>query len=250
MPASKSKQLNYGPAKYAAFHLLLCRWLRQHVQPGQFHYITLGGTEMRDIQSLFYIDQQCTSSIVSFELHRAEHLLALATQERLNAVGLQIEVRRSDLFAFQRNGDEPYLFFLDVKGCFVMSQYDEKLAELLLDNRLRPGDSLLITSHLGARRGWGNLLAEYSDELNTLQVTGLQNRKNCFRRSHPSFTLFRALDRIGYQNDVAIRCFGCIEYRDKTPMSIFGYTVAEGMTSFTELVQNAPYFHVRRGLAT
>src|SRR5437879_1546439 len=115
MPPSKNKQLNYGPAKYAAFHLLLCRWMRHYAQPGQFRYVTLGGTEMRDIQSLYYIDAQCTSSIISYECHIAEHGLAVATQARLQTVGLQIEVRRGDLFTFQRVSDEPHLFFIDLK---------------------------------------------------------------------------------------------------------------------------------------
>jgi hypothetical protein len=69
----KTKRLEYGPAKYAAFHLLLCRWMRHHGVEGQFQYVTLGGTELRDIQSLHYIDDQCTSGIVSYELKKKEH---------------------------------------------------------------------------------------------------------------------------------------------------------------------------------
>jgi hypothetical protein len=246
MPASK--RLNYGPAKYAALHLLLGRWIRHHSGAGQFHYVTLGGTELRDIQSLHYINAGAVSGVVSYESKKALCTLAQGTGTRLKSVGLKIDIRRGDIFSFKRVNAEPHLFFIDVKGSFVRKEYDEKVAEWLVNDHVRPGDSLLITSHLGARHGWVTLLDDFTEELDTLEAAGEDNRKLCFRRSHPSFTLFRALNRIGYQSAIALHCFGCIEYRDKSPMSIFGYTVAEGKTSFLDLVRNAPYFHVRRGL--
>lgn len=249
MPSQKRKRLNYGPAKYAAFHLLLCRWMHHHARNVEFQYITLGGTELRDIQSLHYVDDQCTSGIVSFEVHTAEYKLACETRDRVMAFGLQVDIRRGDIFKFERTSDEPHLFFLDVKGSFVRSEYDAKLAELLSDDQIRPGDSLFITSHLGFRKGWEELLADYAAELDTLQLAGIEERKLCFRRAHASFTLFRALNRIGYQNAIELRCFGCIQYRDKSPMSIFGYTIGEGTTSFAEFVGQIPYFHIRHGLA-
>ena len=246
--AQRNKRLNYGPAKYAAFHLLLCRWMRHHAHNGQFQYITLGGTELRDIQSLHYVDHQCTCCIISFEFGKSEYELACGTRDRVHAIGLQVDVRRGDIFKFQRGGHEPHLFFIDLKGCCVLSEYDEKFAGLLSDEHIRPGDSLFITSHLGARRGWTTLLAEYAEELDTLEVAGMANRRLCFRRCHPSFTLFRALHLIGFQSVIGLRCFACVEYRDKTPMALFGYTITQGTTTFLELVQNAPYFHIRHGL--
>ncbi len=248
MPIRNRKRLNYGPAKYAAFHLLLCRWMRHFAQVGPFQYVTLGGTELRDIQSLYYVDEQCTSGILSFEFRKAEYELACGTRDRIHAVGLDVDVRKGDIFKFERVGNEPHLFFIDLKGCFVLSEYDARFADLLSEEHIRPGDSFFVTSHLGARRGWSKLLDEFTNELDTLEVAGTQDRKLCFRRSHPSFTLFRALGRIGYQNAIELRCIGCIEYRDKTPMSILGYTVSEGTTTFVNLVNNAPYFHVRHGI--
>jgi hypothetical protein len=224
--------------------------MRHHAAEGQFQYVTLGGTELRDIQSLHYIDGGCTSTIVSYELKKTEHDLALTTRTRLQGVGLLVDVRRGDIFSFERLSDEPHLFFLDLKGCCVLSEYDEQIAAWLRDNHLRSGDSLLITSHLGARRGWDNLLPEFTDEFETLEVNGEQEQKRCFRRSHISFTLFRALDLIGYQHEISLQCFGCVEYRDRSPMSIVGYLLTEGTTSFHDLVRNAPYFHVKRGLPT
>jgi hypothetical protein len=137
-----------------------------------------------------------------------------------------------------------------MKGCCIFTEYDEKVAEWLRDDHLRPGDSLLITSHLAFRRGWHNLLPAFSGEFQTLEVNDEQEQKRCFRRSHISFTLFRALDLIGYQDEIALQCFGCVEYRDRSPMSIVGYLLNEGTTSFHDLVRNAPYFHVKRGLPT
>jgi hypothetical protein len=244
----KSKRLDYGPAKYAAFHLLLCRWMRHYAVEGKFHYVTLGGTELRDIQSLHYIDDGCAAGIVSYELKRTEHDLALTTCARLQGVGLQIEVRRGDIFSFERVSDEPHLFFIDLKGCCVFEQYYKPISQWLLNDHLRPGDSLLITSHLGFRGGWDKYLPAFSAQFETLEINGEQEQKRCFRRSHISFTLFQALDRIGYQHEISLKCFGCVEYRDRSPMSIVGYSLSEGTTTFHDLVGDTPYFHVRRGL--
>jgi len=224
--------------------------MRHYAQRGQFHYVTLGGTELRDIQSIHYVDDKCAAGIVSFESKKNEYELACGTRDRVHAIGLTVDVRHGDIFTFERIADGPHLFFIDLKGSCVLSDYHEKFADLMSANHIRAGDALLITSHLGARRGWVKLLNEYTDELDTLQVVGHEQRKLCFRRSHTSFTLFRALHRIRYQDAIELRCFGCIEYRDKSPMSIFGYTVAEGTTRFSNLVNEAPYFHVRRGLHT
>ncbi len=243
-----SKRLNYGPAKYAAFHLLLCRWMWHHAHVHPFRYVTLGGTELRDIQSLHYVDGDCASGIVSYEYGAAECDLARTTCTRLQGVGLEIDIRQGNIFSFERASEEPHLFFIDLKGCCALADYDEQFAALLSGGHVRSGDSILLTSHLGARRGWNTLLSAFGDELDALEVQGIQARKLCFRRAHPTFTLFRALTRIGYHREVALRCFGCIEYRDKSPMSILGYTVTTGTTSFPELVRQTPYFHVRHGL--
>ena len=113
--------------------------------------VTLGGTELRDIQSLHYIDSHCTTGIVSYEFRPTEFDLACQTRDKVQPLGLNVEIRHGDIFDFQRVGDEPHLFFIDLKGCCVLSEYDVKFAELLSDEHVRPGDSLLITSHLGAQ---------------------------------------------------------------------------------------------------
>src|SRR5262249_4848365 len=156
--------------KYAAFHLLLCRWMRHHAAEGQFRYVTLAGTELRDIQSLHYIDAACATGVISYELGRKEHEHACAACARLQGAGLHVEVRQGDMFTFQRTSDEPHLFFIDLKGCCVLSEYDAQIAAWLRHDHLRPGDSLLITSHLGARRGWNNLLPAFSGEFEALEV--------------------------------------------------------------------------------
>jgi hypothetical protein len=245
MPGTR---LDYGPAKYAAFHLLLCRWMRLFAPNGPFQYVTLGGTELRDIQSLRYIDVACAAGIISYELEAPEFNLAITTRNRLEEVGCNVDLRHDNFFSFQRDADLPHLFFFDLKGCFVLSDYHQRFADMLLQSYLRPGDTLLITSHLGFRRGWNNLLPYFTDYFDALEVEGEPERRKCFRRVHPSFTLFRALAHIGYQEELALQCFGCIEYRDKSPMAIYGYLVKEGNTPFLDFVTNTPYFHIRRGI--
>lgn len=242
------KRLNYGPAKYAAFHLLLCRWMWNHAHVHPFRYVTLGGTELRDIQSLHYVDGTCAAGIVSYEFQDAECDFARSTSARLQQVGVNVEIRQGNIFSFERQSEEPHLFFIDLKGCCALADYDEQFASLLSGGHVRLGDSILVTSHLGARRGWNTLLTAFGAELDALEVQGIHARKLWFRRAHPTFTLFRALHRIGYHREIRLNCFGCVEYRDKSPMSILGYTVTNGTTSFPELVRQTPYFHVRHGL--
>ena len=66
--AKKEERTRFGPNKYAALHLLLGRWVRNHAQSGRHCYLTLGGTEFRDVRSIYFIDRELASPAVSFEL--------------------------------------------------------------------------------------------------------------------------------------------------------------------------------------
>src|SRR5436309_1660048 len=91
----------YGPNKYAAFHLLLARWLRHHAQRGEYRYVTLGGTELKDAQSLHFIDPLLIGRAISFETEESREAIALQTSRQLSKLGVNIEVVGQNIFGFQ-----------------------------------------------------------------------------------------------------------------------------------------------------
>ena len=44
--------------------------------------------------------------------------------------------------------------------------------------------------------------------------------------------------------ELHIRCLGCIKYKDRSPMGIYGYSILEGSTDFRQLVNDSeiPYY--------
>ncbi len=88
MPAA-APPLKYGPRKYASLHLILSRWLRHDAERSAgYIYVTLGGTELRDIQSLRFIDSRLTSKVFSYEEDAEHYKLALRSAERIKSLGL------------------------------------------------------------------------------------------------------------------------------------------------------------------
>lgn len=117
MARKRPAETEFGPAKYAAFHLLLGVWIRRHVGSGSCVYVTLGGTELRDIQSLAFINQALASSIYSFEDTEDRFQLACVSRDRLKGLGINVECIPESIFAYQRRSDDRHLFFLDFSRC-------------------------------------------------------------------------------------------------------------------------------------
>jgi hypothetical protein len=249
MAAGDPNRTIYGANKYAAFHLLLARWLRRYSSAPRYCYVTLGGTELRDIQSMRFIDKHLCTAVDSFETDEDRYPLAIETAKRLKReFTLNADVHPDNLFDFVRKDDAPHLFFLDLEGTCALADYHVRFAELIRRQVLRVGDAFFITSYLGLRVGWNRLFDTFDGEFRLLGANTAPQMQAVFKRAHPSFTLFRALREADFQNEVELRCIGSITYRDTSPMGLYGYTIAEGTTSFRDFVNETPYFDVRSGL--
>src|SRR5439155_14477790 len=109
MQPAHGKRLPFGPTKYGAFSLLLGRWLRHHCKPGQYSYISLGGTELKDIENLHFIDPTLVSSATSFESDHGRHILALKRVEELRRVGVKATALNENIFSCSRAAEFPHL---------------------------------------------------------------------------------------------------------------------------------------------
>jgi hypothetical protein len=251
MPTS-SGRLEFGPKKYAALHLLLCRWVRLYASPdASYCYVTLGGTELRDVESLRFIDLKFTASVSSYETVQGRYALAKQRAAELNAAGIQIDLKHATLFSHKRVSDMPHIFFLDLEGICAWGDYDRRLGDLFQNEVIREGDCLLITSHLGHRPPLDKVCEHFSGEFAVLGIDENDTAlvRSIFRRAHPSMTLFKALSLNGIQSELALRCFGIVKYRDGTPMGIYGYTVAAGKTGLATFVGDTAinYFDIASG---
>jgi hypothetical protein len=240
MAASEEGRLKYGYRKYAALHLMQSRLIRLAVRPDiNYVYVTLGGTEFRDVQSLRFIDPRLTSRVISFESNRERHELAAKTAAELLAQGIPLTLLNKSLFDYKRTDNSPHIFFLDLEGICAWSDYSEKFGEMFQDETIREGDIILITSSLGRDPGNKEIAKTFAGEYAVLNIINESEVRKVYRRSHPSFTLYKALNQRGLTREVRIRCLGCIKYRDSTPMGIYGYSVLEGGTDFRQLVNGS-----------
>jgi hypothetical protein len=186
---------------------------------------------------------------MSLENNHERYKLGEATAERVRNLGVMVETVEQDFFDFERDGDEPHLFFLDLEGICALADYHLRFAEMFRKAALRERDTILITSHLGHNPGWPRIFSAFDAEFRILGLVDPANKRTWYRLAHPSFTLFRALSHANLQDEIALSCFGCVEYRDKSPMALYGYVVEEGTTPFPTFVRNTPHFHVNSGYA-
>lgn len=253
--ASKTKgRLKYGPRKYAGLHLLLCRWLRLYGDSSkQYCYVTLGGTELRDIQGLRFTDVNLTTNIWSYETSQPRFELAKQTADTLLNSGVTISLHCATFFSHKRESELPHIFFADLTGICAWGDYYLRFAELFQNEVIREGDCLLITSHLGHHRGLKEIRKHFAGEFAVLGVDEDDDGRvrSVYRRAHPTMTLFKALSLNGIQSELQLRCFGMVKYHDtdRTPMGIYGYTVAAGTTDLPSLVWDSStnYFDVNEG---
>ncbi len=240
--ARAPRRLTYPGNKYAAFHLLLCRWLRHHAQPRPYQYVTLGGTEFRDVLSLHFIDPDLVGQAISFEGNAGRFGLASQTATALQADGIQIEVQFGNIFSmFTRQSATPHIFFIDLLGICAFGNYVELFGEMFQQETIRENDCLLITSYLPARVGWPRVYSAFDGEFRLLGASTVAEKKNCYTRLHPSFTLYRALRRVDLQDTLALTCFGGIAYRSRSLMGVYGYAIDAGTTQFNVFATNSPW---------
>jgi hypothetical protein len=250
--AKLSERLQYGPRKYAALHLLLCRWIRLFGNPNSSYcYVTLGGTELKDIESLRFIDPELSSNICSYETTQGRYELAQRRASELATNGLGINLHYASIFSHQRTSALPHIYFVDLEGICAWGDYDRRFADMFQNEVIREGDCLLITSHLGHRPGLDRVRDHFGGEFSVLGIDEKDDDvvKALFRRAHPSMTLFKALSLNGIQSELALRCFGIVKYKDGAPMGIYGYTLSAGTTSLGSFVgdRDTSYFEIGSG---
>lgn len=237
------ERLRYGAWKYAAISLLVARWARSVPQGHRFVYVTLAGTELGDLKSLHFIDPALIQRAHAFEVDRGRYELAKAAESDFRDLGIELSLVNGNVFDYERSDDLPHLFFIDGLGIFAWSDYDARLGRMFQRRIIREGDCLIITSHLGHRPEMEHIKKTFAGELSVLGVSGDLLIGKVFRRAHTSFTLFRALTKYRLTQELNVRCFGCIKYRDTTPMGLFGYIVGPGQTELRSLVEDAGTAH-------
>jgi hypothetical protein len=250
MAPTPAQPLVYGPSKYAAFHLLLARMFRHYSAPGEaYQYVTLGGTELRDVRSIEFIDRRILEGALSFEDNDERFALAQATARRFQEAGLSIEVVHESLFdGFQRAlAEHRHLFFVDFEGRCAFSDYHRQFGRMFRKQFIRENDILLITSFLGGRKKWERIEEEYDPEFRILGIHSSTDKQDTFRVCHPSFTLRRALREANMQDELAVECFGFVAYKDpdRSPMGICGYVIRQGRTDLRTFLR-VPQFEIRR----
>ena len=250
--APQPVRLDYGPKKYAALHLILCRWIRLYGAPGaSYCYVTLGGTELKDIQSLRFVDPKLTSSVWSYEERHDRHELAVANAAELIATGMTLDICQASIFSHKRTSALPHIFFLDILGICAWGDYQQLFAAMFQSEVIREGDCILITSHLGHNPGLDEIRKHFGGELAVLGIDENDKKsvREVYRRAHPTMTLFKALYLNGIQSELSLRCFGAVKYRDGAPMGIYGYSVSAGNTELATFVNDdqTTYFDIATG---
>jgi hypothetical protein len=239
--APAPRRLAYPGNKYAAFHLLLCRWLRHHAQATPYQYVTLGGTEFRDAISVHFVDPNLLGHALSFEGNAGRYALADQTAAELRNGGVQIEVQHGNILSdFVRQDDAPHIFYIDLLGICAFGIYAQLFGAMFQNMTIREGDCLIITSYLPPRVGWSRVYQTFDGEFRLVGAGTAAEKKDCYTRLHPSFTLYRALRLVDLQDTLALTCFGGISYRSRSNMGVYGYSIDSGQTLLTEFT-NSPW---------
>lgn len=242
---ARSRGLIFGPNKYYAVNLLLARWVRHYAVPAQqYCYVTLGGTELRDVANIGWIDQSLASVVISYEDDARKAKLAIAAAESLTRQGFTISVVEGDIFCYERKIDLPHIFFVDLTGICKPIPYQDEFKEWFERDVVRPGDFLLVTSHL-SRVKWGAALACYDSEFRELRSFRFEEKRNLYYRAHAGFVLRRALLAIGLEHELRLRPVGSVCYRDSSSMGLYGLLLEEGQTSLQLLVKNVPFWKTK-----
>jgi hypothetical protein len=244
--AKSRDRATFGPNKYGALHLMLARWIRVYADGASHHYVTLGGSELTDVRNLAFVGRELIASATSFEENRSRAAHAEHMRERLRDK-IDVTTVTRDVFEYRRSVEAPHLIFIDLEGACRAADYVDKFARFFNEGVLQPGDGLFVTSYLGRNPGWHRVLRGYDTEFRILGISDTDAQKRWYRRAHPSFTLFRALDRVGLVPTIRLTSVGCVLYTDGSPMGLYGYALRAGETKLREVATEGPYLHVKDG---
>jgi hypothetical protein len=107
--------LIFGPRKYAAYNLMLARWLALGGDATrQYRYVTMGGTELFDVVNLCWIKKGLIGTTVSYELDGVRFQRAQEATTRLQERGIDVSVVHGDIFSYRRYNDQHHVFFIRV----------------------------------------------------------------------------------------------------------------------------------------
>lgn len=239
------RRLKFGPNKYVAFNLLTARWLRHlAIQKQSYCYVTLGGTELYDVAHLNWLDTRLTQAVFSYEQDRHKVRLANVTADFFREKGVNVEIIPDDIFKYRRREDLPHMFYMDLLGICTPDPYRREFKVWFENDVIQPGDLLLITSYLGRNTGWSRVLQLFDSEFRLLRTSSFDEKKRLYNTMHPFFVLNRALTDSGLKNELKLRSFGSIRYRDSSIMGLYGITCEEGITSLDATVSTTPFFDV------
>ncbi len=247
-----SSKTAYGPPKYAALNLLLARWARAAAVPGDHMYVTLGGTELRDVAVLKFIDSQVVGGAISFELDSKRVAMAKKTASKFKEdYDLEVQIVPGEFFDYERTSDTPHLFFLDLEGIFAWGDRARLLGRCLANSTIVEGDTFVVTSYLGRHKGWEKVFSTFEAEFSMLRASSVKDRRHLYRWAHPCFTVFQALESQGLSGELNVACIGCVRYFWTSPMGVWGFRFAEGRTRFTDLIRSgySNRFDIKKGLA-
>jgi hypothetical protein len=216
--------------------LVFGRWIRLFAQQCSYKYVTLGGTELRDIQMVYRIDPALATSPTSFEELKERYTIALQSADLLKARGCDIQVLHENVFQYSRNDEGPHIFFFDTLGIFAWADYDERLGEMFQNGTIQEGDLFLVTSHLGHNPGWRKVYEKFDGEFRYLRISDPEKKRLLYRCAHPSFTVYKALEYAGMTGDLLLTCIGCVGYFGRSPMGVWGYIVKSGSTNFKQFI--------------
>lgn len=234
----QAKRTKYEYKKYSSLHLLLSRWLRLYHTTSAMTYVTLGGSELQDVMNLMFVDPDLLSPAFSYEEILSLHKVALKLHKTRYDMNANIIPLNGDIFNYKRKSELPHVYFFDFKGIVVNSDYSNNFGKMFRDLHIQEGDTIFITSHIGRGKGWKWIYTEFEEEFKKLGIVNTEQKQECFRRYHPSFTLFAALDSFRLAGQLSLRCFGSIRYKDTSPMGIYGYAVTSGSTTFENFIND------------
>jgi len=186
--------------------------------------------------------------MTSYENESERFLKACESRDRLKEMGISVSVISANIFSFRRNSEKAHFFFIDLEGICACADIPLRFAEMIRRNTLREGDTLFIASYLGRNIGWKRLFRTFDAQFRLLALATPTEKRLAYKRAHPSFTLFSALEKADFQDEISIKCIGCIEYYDSSPMGIYGYVIESGTTSFRKFVRETAYFNIKSGL--
>lgn len=238
----------FGANKYAAFNLLMAKWIRFFaISERSYCYVTLGGVNLHDLACLYWVDKQLVSKVISFESDMANYKEALKTQDRLRASGLSVEIRHQDIFEYRRESPDPHILFVDLPESLSIQQHQRYFTEWFEEGVVQPNDFVVITSTLqrGVKRT--KVIQSYDADFRVLLQSNqdamtYEDRNRIYEIAHPLFIMHSSLRAAGLNDEIMLEPVGSVKYRDKFNLGVYGIACREGYKDLGATVAGMSHF--------